>query len=67
MDYWLWYTKGVKQGMKITKEQASNLLKDDMKTYEGYVNKYVKVKLNQNQFDALVSFAFNTIKLPYSS
>ena len=26
------HTKGVKQGMKITKEQASNLLKDDMKT-----------------------------------
>ena len=53
------HTKNVKQGMKITKEQATNLLKDDLKTYENYVNKYVKVKLNQNQFDALVSFAFN--------
>ena len=35
------------------------ILKDDLKTYENYVNKYVKVKLNQNQFDALVSFTFN--------
>ena len=53
------HTKNVKQGMKITKEQASNLLIDDLKIYESYVNKYVKVKLNQNQFDALVSFTFN--------
>ena len=53
------HTKNVKQGMKITNEHATNLLKDDLKTYEGYVNKYVKVKLNQNQFDALVSFTFN--------
>ena len=53
------HTKNVKQGMKITKEQATNLLKDDLKIYESYVNKYVKVKLNQNQFDALVSFTFN--------
>ena len=53
------HTKDVKQGMKITTNQATNLLKEDLKTYENYVNKYVKVKLNQNQFDALVSFTFN--------
>lgn len=28
--------------------------------YEGYVNKYVKKPLNDDQFDALVSFAYNT-------
>lgn len=53
------HTNGVKQGMKITKKQAEHYLKNDLKTYENYVNKYVKVKLNQNQFDALVSFTFN--------
>ena len=53
------HTKDVKQGMKITKEQATNLLTEDLKTYENYVNKYVTVSLNQNQFDALVSFTFN--------
>lgn len=53
------HTKNVKQGMKITTNQATSLLKEDLATYENYVNKYVKVKLNQNQFDALVSFTFN--------
>lgn len=53
------HTKNVKQGMKITKEQANIFLKNDLKTYENYVNKYVKVPINQNQFDALVSFTFN--------
>lgn len=53
------HTKNVKQGMKITSSQATELLKEDLTTYENYVNKYVKVKLNQNQFDALVSFTFN--------
>lgn len=53
------HTKNVKSGMKITSSKATELLIDDLKTYESYVNKYVKVKLNQNQFDALVSFTFN--------
>ena len=53
------HTKDVKQGMKITTNKATSLLKEDLSTYENYVNKYVKVKLNQNQFDALVSFTFN--------
>lgn len=53
------HTKGVKQGQKITQSEAEELLKNDLKTYESYVNKYVKVSLNQNQFDALVSFTYN--------
>lgn len=53
------YTKNVKPDMKITSSKATELLIDDLKTYESYVNKYVKVKLNQNQFDALVSFTYN--------
>lgn len=53
------HTKGVKKGMKITKAQAESYLKSDLITYEDTVNKYVKVSINQNQFDALVSFSFN--------
>lgn len=53
------HTKGVKQGMKITNAQAETYLKQDLVTYENAVNKYVKVSINQNQFDALVSFSFN--------
>lgn len=52
-------TAGVKLGMKITQAQADEYLKQDLKKYEGYVNKYVKHTLTQNQFDALVSFTYN--------
>ena len=45
--------------MKITQVQAEAYLKSDLTTYERAVNKYVKVPINQNQFDALVSFSFN--------
>lgn len=53
------HTKNVKQGMKITQEQAEELLKKDLVEYEAKVEKYNKYNWNQNQFDALVSFAYN--------
>lgn len=37
------HTKNVKYGMKITSSQAIDLLKEDLKKYENYANKYVKV------------------------
>jgi lysozyme len=43
----------------ITKERAFEILREDVKKAEEAVNKLVKVPLNQNQFDALVSFVFN--------
>jgi lysozyme len=43
----------------LTKQQAIDLLARDIVIYESAVNKNVKVPLTQNQFDALVSFAFN--------
>lgn len=49
----------IQAGMKITKEMAETLLLNNLKTYEAGVNNAVKVKLNQNQYDALVSFAYN--------
>lgn len=51
--------KDVKAGMKITKEQSRELLKSDLSRFENIVNKSIKVSLNQHEFDALVSFAFN--------
>lgn len=51
----------VKDGLKITQKQANTLLKKSVaKKYDAKVNKYqAKYKFNQNQFDALVSFAYN--------
>ena len=46
-------------GLSITHERAEELLKKDLEKYEGYVEKYVPFPLNQNQFDALVSFTYN--------
>lgn len=53
------HTNGVKSGMQITKAQALDYLKQDLNVFEKAVTDYVKVPLNQNQFDALVSFSFN--------
>ena len=50
----------VKPGMTITREQAEAYLRQDLLEAEGYVKQYCShFKLNQNQFDALVSFTFN--------
>lgn len=43
----------------ITAKQAEDLLREELPEYEGYVRSAVKVPLNQNQFDALVSFTYN--------
>ncbi|MCD8342519.1 MAG: glycoside hydrolase family protein [Clostridiales bacterium] len=51
--------KAVCSGMTITKSAAEKLLASDLEGFESAVNSYVTVSLNQNQFDALVSFAFN--------
>jgi lysozyme len=47
-------------GQVITKEQADQFLSVDLQSVELEVKHLVKVALNQNQFDALVSFQFNT-------
>ena len=49
----------VKEGMIITKEKSRELLKADLNRFEKAVNTYIKVPLEQHQFDALVSLAFN--------
>jgi len=52
------HTNGVSEGMSITKEEADWLLSQDIAVAEAAINKY-NLALNQNQFDALVSFVFN--------
>lgn len=44
----------------ITEERATNIMLHQLVGYENAVNRYVKVNINQNQFDALVDFAYNT-------
>lgn len=43
----------------ITESQAYELLKRDMTKFESSINTLVKVKLNQNQFDALCCLVYN--------
>jgi len=49
----------VRSGMQITESQAEDFLREDMEKFEKAVKRLVKVKLNENEFSALVSFAYN--------
>lgn len=54
------YGKDVDEKQTITKDEALSLLKKDMKRFETKVMKYNSVyNFTQNEFDALVSFAYN--------
>jgi lysozyme len=52
-------TLGVKRGQVVSEKQATALLARDLLGFEAAVKRLVKVQLTQNQFDALVSFAYN--------
>lgn len=43
----------------ITEQRASDLLSLTVKTFEKHVDSFCRDDINQNQFDALVSFAYN--------
>ena len=52
--------KEIKPGDKLAnEEQGDALFRNTLRQYEDAVNQSVKVPLSQNQFDALVSFAYN--------
>lgn len=47
-------------GMEVTKQEADDMLESDLLSVELEVAHLVKVPINQCQFDALVSFQYNT-------
>lgn len=49
----------VQPNMRISERDAEELLKRDLKPREEGVQRLVSVGLNQNEFDALVSFVYN--------
>ncbi|WP_430607326.1 lysozyme [Enterococcus sp. AZ170] len=53
------HTSGVTPGMTITEDQANSFLDEDVKSHVTGIFRFVTAQLNQNQFDALVSFHFN--------
>ena len=53
------HTKGVKEGDNISLKKAEEMLEEELVEYEGYINDMVKVRLEQNQFDALVAWVYN--------
>lgn len=52
-------THGVTEGMKITQDEADRHLLTELQYFCAEVQKLVKVPLNDNQFSALVDFAYN--------
>ena len=53
------HTRGVKKGDTCSQIQAEDWLEADLLVAEDEVQRCVKVKLTDNQYSALVSFAFN--------
>lgn len=53
------HTRTARVGMKISEEQAKNLLRQDLAYFENRLAKLVKVDINQNMVDALLSFMYN--------
>ena len=52
-------TTGVKEGQTISQVKAEEYLRFDLAIFEKAVTESLKVPVNQNQFDALVSFTYN--------
>ena len=53
------HTGNVKPFDVVSEKQAEDILKNDLMKFEKVINDSVSAELNQNQFDALVSFVFN--------
>ena len=53
------HTFSAREGARVTQEDADALLRFDLLPIVDSINNLVLVPLNQNQFDALVSFCFN--------
>lgn len=61
------HTGGVRIAQRITEAEAERLLRVDLDRFEAAVDRHVTVPLNDNQFGALVSFAFNVGERAFAS
>jgi lysozyme len=52
-------TEGIKPGMIWTRQQADVALMKELEKFEAAVERLVTVEINQNERDALISFAYN--------
>lgn len=52
-------TEGIYEGLVWTKDQAEAAFRRELAKHEQFVTQIVTVPLNQNEFDALVSFCYN--------
>ncbi len=50
---------GAEPGSTITEAEAERLLREDVRGYEDTVKKVVTVKVNENEFSAMVSLCYN--------
>lgn len=60
-------TNNVHEGMRITQDEADERLANRLREFEDAVTDAVTVDLSQNQYDALVSFAYNVGAGAFSS
>jgi len=62
------YGHKIKPGEKytvISREGALKLMRKDCEPIVNILNNYIPVKMNQNQFDALVMFIYNIGEVPF--
>jgi len=52
-------TRGIHKGSTCTEEEGQRMFQKELAVYEDAVERLISVPLNQNQFDALVSFTYN--------
>lgn len=60
-------TEGVTADMVLTREQAEAMFRRELERHEAIVSRCVTVEIGQSNFDALVSFQYNTGGLPGST
>lgn len=56
------HTRSAREGVEVTEREAEYLLRYDLQEYEDLVRNEALAPLNQNEFDALVAFAWNVGK-----
>lgn len=62
-DYWLigygYKNPSIRAGMSISPKTAERYLRNDLKARENFVRSVVKVRVNENEFSALVALSYN--------